>query len=97
MRDGSGLNVFAVRGYEFRGHLSFDVPSPSGRGLGEGFSARLKQKLLFPSFAPHPGPLPKGEGDQNNLSPGHSLALPLTPALSQREREIRTTYRLVIR
>src|SRR5207245_2469137 len=38
---------------------------------------------------------PKGEGDQQNSSPSHSLASPLTPALSQRERELSNLRRRI--
>ena len=46
--------------------LSEKLPSPSGRGAGgEGGSrSRVAKSGQIGTDAPHPGPLPKGEGDQ---------------------------------
>jgi hypothetical protein len=38
-------------------------PSPSGRGLGEGVGFRLDGAGKASARRPHPGPLPRGEGD----------------------------------
>src|SRR5207253_6329696 len=65
------------------------VPHPDPLPKGEGDKKRLNRKTSFlASFVPHPDPLPEGEGDQQNSSPFHSLASPLTPAISQGEREL---------
>ena len=41
---------------------------------------------------PHPGPLPEGEGETGSSIPGTSVHNCLTPALSQREREISSAF-----